>query len=113
MYVLGILALLTLAAVVAVVALRHLFPLPDISRRAPSRAMPVNKTGPLGCFLAEEMAANPGKTGVVTLTEAAGALAERLAELPDDQHEPVEGFSPQKIRGLYLTNAYETGDKQK
>jgi hypothetical protein len=39
------------------------------------------------------------------------ALAERLEKLPDDEQEPVEGFSPRKIRGRYLTNNDEIGEK--
>lgn len=32
-------------------------------------------------------------------------------ELPAAEQEPVEGFAPRKIRGLWLTNEYESGDK--
>jgi uncharacterized protein with ParB-like and HNH nuclease domain/alkylated DNA nucleotide flippase Atl1 len=39
------------------------------------------------------------------------ALAEHLATLPESDREPVDGFSPEKITGLFLTNQYETGDR--
>ncbi|MDU8928896.1 phospholipase D family protein [Alisedimentitalea sp. MJ-SS2] len=76
---LGSLVLIVLAAIAAVALLRLVFPLPGISRRAPSYALPADKTGPLSCFLTEEIDNNPGKTGVVTLNEASSALAQRLA----------------------------------
>lgn len=52
-----------------------------------------------------------GQQRVTTVTLLLAALADRLADLPEDAQEPVPGFSPQKIRGLYLTNPYETGDE--
>lgn len=51
-----------------------------------------------------------GQQRVTTVTLLLSALAARLEELPSDQQEPVPGFAPQKIRGLYLTNQFETGD---
>lgn len=51
-----------------------------------------------------------GQQRVTTVTLLLSALASRLEELPEDQQEPVPGFAPQKIRGLYLTNQFETGD---
>ena len=51
-----------------------------------------------------------GQQRVTTVTLLLAALADHLKTLPNDQQEPVNGFSPQKIRGVYLTNSYETGD---
>lgn len=45
-----------------------------------------------------------GQQRVTTVTVLLAALAARLEELPEDQREPVHGFAPQKIRGLYLTD---------
>lgn len=52
-----------------------------------------------------------GQQRISTVTLLLAALANHLDALPDDQREPVDGFAPEKIRGLYLTNVYETGDK--
>lgn len=52
-----------------------------------------------------------GQQRVTTVTLLLAALAEHLDTLPEDQREPVNGFAPEKIRGLYLTNVYETGDR--
>jgi uncharacterized protein with ParB-like and HNH nuclease domain len=52
-----------------------------------------------------------GQQRVTTVTLVLAALAEHLQSLPDDQREPVNGFAPEKIRGLYLTNVYESGDR--
>ncbi|MHC9046269.1 GmrSD restriction endonuclease domain-containing protein [Microbacterium saperdae] len=51
-----------------------------------------------------------GQQRVTTVTLLLAALAAHLDDLPDDEREPVAGFAPQKIRGLYLTNPYESGD---
>lgn len=51
-----------------------------------------------------------GQQRVTTVTLLLAALAARLEELPEEDREPVPGFAPQKIRGLYLTNQYESGD---
>lgn len=51
-----------------------------------------------------------GQQRVTTVTLLLAALAAHLDGLPDDEREPVAGFAPQKIRGLYLTNPYESGD---
>lgn len=52
-----------------------------------------------------------GQQRVTTVTLLLAALAEHLDALPEGQREPVNGFAPEKIRGLYLTNVYETGDR--
>lgn len=52
-----------------------------------------------------------GQQRVTTVTLLLAAVAARLEQLPLEEQEPVEGFSPKKIRGLYLTNEYEDGDR--
>lgn len=51
-----------------------------------------------------------GQQRVTTVTLVLAALAARLDSLPEEEQEPVPGFAPQKIRGLYLRNEYESGD---
>lgn len=53
-----------------------------------------------------------GQQRVTTVTLLLAALAERLEELPEDQREPVDGFSPKKIRNRYLLNDDEDGERQ-
>lgn len=52
-----------------------------------------------------------GQQRVTTVTLVLAALAAHLDALPEEEREPVAGFAPQKIRGLYLTNPYESGDQ--
>jgi uncharacterized protein with ParB-like and HNH nuclease domain len=52
-----------------------------------------------------------GQQRVTTVTLILAALAARLEQLPEGEQEPVEGFSPRKIRGLYLTNQLEDGER--
>lgn len=52
-----------------------------------------------------------GQQRVTTVTLLLAALAARLDELPDGEREPVQDFSPAKIRGLYLTNPLDEGDR--
>lgn len=52
-----------------------------------------------------------GQQRTTTVTLLLAALAAHLDELPEDQQEPVAGFAPRKIRGLWLTNDYEAGEK--
>jgi len=51
-----------------------------------------------------------GQQRVTTVTLLLAALAQHLDTLPEDKKEPLNGFSPEKIRGLYLTNVYESDD---
>ena len=51
-----------------------------------------------------------GQQRVTTVTLLLAALAEHLDSLPGGEREPVNGFAPEKIRGLYLTNVYESDD---
>jgi uncharacterized protein with ParB-like and HNH nuclease domain len=52
-----------------------------------------------------------GQQRTTTVTRLLAALAAHLDSLPEAEQEPVAGFAPRKIRGLWLTNEYETGDK--
>jgi uncharacterized protein with ParB-like and HNH nuclease domain len=52
-----------------------------------------------------------GQQRVTTVTLLLAALAAHLENLPEHEQEPVEGFAPRKIRGLWLTNEYEKDDK--
>lgn len=53
-----------------------------------------------------------GQQRVTTVTLILAALADRLAELPGDQGEPIDGFSSRKIRNRYLLNDDEEGERQ-
>lgn len=53
-----------------------------------------------------------GQQRVTTVTLILAALAERLEELPKDQQEPLEGFSPRKIRNRFLLNDDEDDERQ-
>ncbi|MBC2590736.1 DUF262 and DUF1524 domain-containing protein [Rhodococcus aetherivorans] len=53
-----------------------------------------------------------GQQRVTTVTLLLAALAERLEELPEDQREPRDGFSPRKIRSRYLLDENEDGERQ-
>jgi uncharacterized protein with ParB-like and HNH nuclease domain/alkylated DNA nucleotide flippase Atl1 len=52
-----------------------------------------------------------GQQRVTTVTLLLAALATQLEQLPEDEQELVEGFAPRKIRGLYLTNPLEDGER--
>jgi uncharacterized protein with ParB-like and HNH nuclease domain/predicted transport protein len=53
-----------------------------------------------------------GQQRLTTVTLLLTALADVLAELPEDQDEPFDGFSPAKIRQYYLTNPLEKKEKR-
>src|SRR3954451_24042538 len=53
-----------------------------------------------------------GQQRVTTVTLLLIALASCLEALPEDQREPWDGFSPQKIRNRFLLNNDETGERQ-
>lgn len=53
-----------------------------------------------------------GQQRLTTVTLLLSALADVLAELPEDQDEPFDGFSPAKIRQYYLTNPLEKKEKR-
>ncbi len=65
---------------VAVVGLRLMFPLPDISDRAESLAIPASSDTRMGVLMAEGVAAHPaGTSGVLPLASGEDALSSRLA----------------------------------
>lgn len=51
-----------------------------------------------------------GQQRVTTVTLLLAALADHLDAMPEGEREPVNGFSPEEIRGNYLTNAYKSDD---
>jgi len=53
-----------------------------------------------------------GQQRLTTVTLLLTALADVLGELPEDQDEPFDGFSPAKIRQYYLTNPLEKKEKR-
>lgn len=72
-----LLKLVVLAAILIVVA-RFLFPLPDISERAASRAIPASADTQLGALQADAAREHPDLTGVIPLGDGNDALASRL-----------------------------------
>jgi len=52
-----------------------------------------------------------GQQRVTTVTLLLAALASHLEAMEKEKQEPVDGFSPEKIRGNYLTNPFESGDR--
>lgn len=52
-----------------------------------------------------------GQQRLTTITILIAALARALAARPDGEQEPVEGFSPRKLRNYYLINPEEDGEK--
>ncbi|MGN6127567.1 MAG: GmrSD restriction endonuclease domain-containing protein [Humibacter sp.] len=52
-----------------------------------------------------------GQQRVTTVTLILAALAERLSTLPESDREPINGFSPKKIRNRYLLNDDEDGER--
>jgi uncharacterized protein with ParB-like and HNH nuclease domain/predicted transport protein len=53
-----------------------------------------------------------GQQRVTTVTLLLAALAEHLELLNEEQREPIDGFSPRKIRNRYLLNDDEGGERQ-
>lgn len=51
-----------------------------------------------------------GQQRVTTVTLLLAALADHLDAMPEGEREPVNGFSPEEIRGNYLTNVYKSDD---
>ena len=74
-WVAGVVVVLALAVIVG----RWFFPLPDISRRSPDMAIAASADTTLGGAMAQGMAAHPGQTGVLPLSDGHDALASRLA----------------------------------
>lgn len=53
-----------------------------------------------------------GQQRVTTVTLLLAALVARLEQLPETEREPVDGFSPKKVRNRYLLNDDEDGDRR-
>lgn len=53
-----------------------------------------------------------GQQRLTTITLVIAALAEALDKLPEDAREPVDGFSPRKLRNYYLVNPEEDGERR-
>lgn len=53
-----------------------------------------------------------GQQRVTTVTILLNALADRLDQLPESDREPVDGFSPTKIRNRFLLNADEDDERR-
>lgn len=73
------LTIFTLFCAALVLALRLLFPLPDISARPHDPALPLDASTVLGGLMAHGLARHPGKSGVAPLRSGHDALAARLA----------------------------------
>ncbi len=52
-----------------------------------------------------------GQQRLTTVTLLLAALAEALDKRPDGMREPVDGFSPRKLRHYYLINPEEAGER--
>jgi len=52
-----------------------------------------------------------GQQRLTTITLLVAALAEALNQLPEDEREPLDGFSPKKLRNRYLVNNDEEGER--
>lgn len=79
--------ILVLLALLAVgLALRVMFPLPDIANRQPVAAMRADQDGGLGQRMAAAASTHPGKSGVLALDQAHDALVSRLALINAARH---------------------------
>jgi uncharacterized protein with ParB-like and HNH nuclease domain/predicted transport protein len=52
-----------------------------------------------------------GQQRLTTMALLIAALAKALGSLPEEEREPVEGFSPRKLRNYYLINPEEEGER--
>lgn len=52
-----------------------------------------------------------GQQRLTTITLLIAALANALEKLDEDKREPVDGFSPRKLRNYYLLNPEEDGER--
>src|SRR6266481_6907350 len=52
-----------------------------------------------------------GQQRLATVTLLLAALAKALEMLPEDKREPIDGFSPRKLRNYYKVNPEEDGDR--
>jgi uncharacterized protein with ParB-like and HNH nuclease domain/predicted transport protein len=92
----------------------------DIIRAGSSSKLGSHFTGSI-VYVAKDQATNTsadpdliidGQQRVTTVTLILTALADRLEQLPEDQREPWDGFSPKKIRNRYLLNDDEDDERQ-
>jgi len=60
----------------------------------------------------EPMLVIDGQQRLTTLTLLITALADALEKLGEGAREPVEGFSPRKLRNYYLLNPEEEGERR-
>jgi uncharacterized protein with ParB-like and HNH nuclease domain/predicted transport protein len=60
----------------------------------------------------EPMLVIDGQQRLTTLTLLLAALIKVLEKLPEDRQQPIEGFSPRKLRNYYLLNPDEDGEKR-
>lgn len=60
----------------------------------------------------EPMLVIDGQQRLTTLTLIIAALADAIEKLPDEQREPIPDFSPAKLRGYYLLNGLESGERR-
>jgi len=60
----------------------------------------------------EPMLVIDGQQRLTTLTLLLTALAEALEKLDEGSREPVDGFSPRKLRNYYLLNPEEEGERR-
>lgn len=59
----------------------------------------------------EPMLVIDGQQRLTTLTLLLAALAQALEKLDEGKREPVDGFSPRKVRNYYLLNPEEEGER--
>lgn len=52
-----------------------------------------------------------GQQRLTTVTILLAALTKELESLPEDKREPVDGFSPRKLRNYYMVNPEEEGER--
>ncbi len=52
-----------------------------------------------------------GQQRLTTMELLIAAVAKALEDLPEENREPVEGFSPRKLRNYYLINPEEEGER--
>ena len=60
----------------------------------------------------EPMLVIDGQQRLTTLTLLVAALAEALDQLEEGKREPIDGFSPRKLRNYYLVNPEEDGERR-
>jgi uncharacterized protein with ParB-like and HNH nuclease domain/predicted transport protein len=52
-----------------------------------------------------------GQQRLATVTLVLAALTKALESLPEDKREPIDGFSPRKLRNYYMVNPEEEGER--